>query len=230
MSAALKRDLEDQKLSRKAPLGEKRPKPRLAWENPGLSHGTQKEKPEVSPGSSYGRVLYNYFRDYDPSIGRYIQSDPIGLAGGINTYAYVLNNPIMHFDPYGLECFWNQATGAWRCTTDGTREEYASGQSYSGFGRGLCANNPLCNNIPNRGPIPKGCYIVGADNGNGFRRLTPSPGQEVQNPDRNMNSFGLHGDRIDPAEQASQIGSEGCPIINRTDRNLIPTGEMFCVY
>lgn len=45
---------------------------------------------------------YNHYRYYDPTLGRYISSDPIGLAGGGNTYIYALNNPVMYYDPYGL--------------------------------------------------------------------------------------------------------------------------------
>ncbi len=48
---------------------------------------------------------YNYFRDYDPAIGRYIESDPIGLAGGMNTYLYAVN-PLLQIDPRGLQGFF----------------------------------------------------------------------------------------------------------------------------
>ncbi len=60
------------------------------------------------PGQYYDKEVnthYNYFRDYDPSTGRYVQSDPIGLAGGVNTYSYVGNNPLSLIDPDGLDPF-----------------------------------------------------------------------------------------------------------------------------
>jgi RHS repeat-associated protein len=57
------------------------------------------------PGQRYDAetgLHYNYFRDYDPSIGRYGESDPIGLYGGINLYAYVAGKPLLRTDPLGL--------------------------------------------------------------------------------------------------------------------------------
>jgi RHS repeat-associated protein len=45
----------------------------------------------------------NYFRDYDPAIGRYVESDPIGLRAGINTYLYSDGNPVSVFDRSGLD-------------------------------------------------------------------------------------------------------------------------------
>ena len=48
---------------------------------------------------------YNYFRDYDPRTGRYLESDPIGIIGGLNTYAYVENNPAIWIDSFGLDSF-----------------------------------------------------------------------------------------------------------------------------
>ena len=50
---------------------------------------------------------YNYFRDYDPAIGRYIESDPIGLEGGFNTFAYVDDAPLSSIDARG------QANNGW---------------------------------------------------------------------------------------------------------------------
>jgi RHS repeat-associated protein len=47
-------------------------------------------------------LYYNWHRFYDPETGRYISADPIGLAGGINLYAYTGGDPINWIDPEGL--------------------------------------------------------------------------------------------------------------------------------
>ena len=46
-------------------------------------------------------LAYNYFRDYDPSIGRYLQYDPAGFSGGLNPYSYTDSNPVAFVDPHG---------------------------------------------------------------------------------------------------------------------------------
>jgi RHS repeat-associated protein len=57
------------------------------------------------PGQYYDQETgfhYNYHRYYDPNNGRYLTPDPIGLAGGINLFSYVLNNSVNKIDPLGL--------------------------------------------------------------------------------------------------------------------------------
>jgi RHS repeat-associated protein len=65
------------------------------------------EFPMRFPGQYFDKetnLHYNYFRDYDPGIGRYVQSDPIGFAGGsLSLYLYVLNDPLQGFDPFGTQ-------------------------------------------------------------------------------------------------------------------------------
>ncbi|ALU41573.1 hypothetical protein AT705_00745 [Pseudoalteromonas rubra] len=57
------------------------------------------------PGQYYDAesgLHYNWHRYYDPALGRYISSDPLGLADGVNIYAYGRNNPVASVDPTGL--------------------------------------------------------------------------------------------------------------------------------
>jgi RHS repeat-associated protein len=91
---------------------------RWRWDSTPFGTGVPNENPEGVgtfaynlrfPGQYFDTetgLHYNYFRDFDPNTGRYVQSDPIGLLGGVNTYGYVLQNPISLSDPLGLDGFY----------------------------------------------------------------------------------------------------------------------------
>ena len=88
------------------------------------------------PGQYFDKetnLHYNYFRDYDPAFGRYIQSDPIGLEGGINTYVYVEENPLIRIDPEGK--LYSKMCG--RC-----RVEYDSDQWKGAHTHWYCPGQP----------------------------------------------------------------------------------------
>jgi RHS repeat-associated protein len=88
-------------------------------------------------------VFYNYFRDYDPATGRYIESDPLGLGAGINTYAYAAGNPLTYFDPFGLDIM--VITGGMKESTNPLGHV---GTAIQGYGMASYGNNtPLGSSV-----------------------------------------------------------------------------------
>lgn len=86
------------------------------WDSDGFGNGLADEDPDNDTnlvtmnlrfsGQQFDAetlTYYNYFRDFDPELGGYLQSDPIGLKGGLNTYGYALQSPFVFTDPLGLE-------------------------------------------------------------------------------------------------------------------------------
>lgn len=103
------------------------------------------------PGQYFDKetgLHYNYHRTYEAIIGRYTESDPIGLMGGISTFGYAHMNPINLFDHFGLAVFIkcrpaNIAKGlvkhCWVVTDSksagmGTEPGIQPGQQYDGYG------------------------------------------------------------------------------------------------
>ena len=110
-----------------------------------------------SGAASRGRDAehYNYFRDYDASIGRYLESDPLGVEGGLNTYLYVRGSPLVLSDPSGQTPAAAAALGASIGSIFpglGT----AMGAAI-GFGIGSAATYFVCKNLAKDEPDKKHC-------------------------------------------------------------------------
>jgi RHS repeat-associated protein len=103
------------------PFGQIGPLPMLIAQD--LRFPGQENDPETG-------LYHNGFRDYVPLLGRYLQSDPIGLAGGVNTYAYVGDNPVGFTDPTGLS---DLETILFKRFTKSLAKEAAKGTAESTF-------------------------------------------------------------------------------------------------
>jgi len=134
-----------------------------------------------------GRLLYNYFRDYSSDIGRYWQSDPIGLDGGGNIYAYIMSNPLLGADPKGLaRCIlvFSNRKGNLHCESDPSSKPITIDMPVSSGNNGngsQCKNNPECDDQIGQGPIPRGWWqwtseATAKPNG---RSLRPLPGTDT---------------------------------------------------
>src|SRR6185295_5714310 len=147
-------------------------------------------------------LAYNYHRNYDASVGRYVESDPIGLESGSNTYVYVGANPLAWIDPSGLAplyCQYSQSTGMFFCIDLSSDKTVIQGRCYSGTGPGR--DNPLFNDIRDVGPIPRGWWGIGSSRpmpSGGKRQPTipfaPDPqSNSVWGTNRDPGSFWMHG-------------------------------------
>lgn len=90
------------------------------------------------PGQRYDvatGLSYNYYRDYDPVSGRYLQGDPIGQAGGLTIYGYALSSPLMLSDPFGLapgDCYRTIDIAAANALGDINGISVLNGREYAG--------------------------------------------------------------------------------------------------
>jgi RHS repeat-associated protein len=169
---------------------------------------------------------YNWFRDYDARLGRYIQSDPIGINGGLNTYAYTDSIPIGSIDPQGL----NPIVFAFlRLLTIGMTANSVANDPVPIIGRGLspamvaataktasAAGQSICKDVTTYGPLNSGPLAQAL--ANTFRSGTYASGTLAQN----QTMYRVIGPTGNPAGGYWSLTPPTGPTASMIDNALLP--------
>ncbi len=91
---------------------------------------------------SYGRVLYNRFRYFDPATGRYINADALGQLHGTNVFDYARMNPLEYLDPDGREPAPHRKRRGSKAKTNNKHTKKRSGGSEKADARRRPPRNP----------------------------------------------------------------------------------------
>lgn len=170
------------------------------------------------PGQRYDAasgLTYNYFRDYDPTSGRYVQSDPIGLAAGVSTYAYVEGAPASYVDPAGLLRFHPWVKDQYPNTVNyiNAIRDRMTAAKYDGFSRAANIGKKHLDDLldPCAGPV-----------------VTPKPLRHEHGSYKNgSGEFFVHQSYFDRFE-AGERSQELLDILNRTvEHELVHFAEYF---
>lgn len=180
---------------------------------------------------AWGSTFQNDFRDLDPAVGGYFESDPLGLHGGsYSTYVYANSSPLMFVDPLGLCWIYSQSTGQLQHVGADGQVDYTVNGGYSGYGIGL--NNQALQVIQSleegdpAGPIPQGNYTIGP----AYYNPRTGPITMNLNPTDDTNALArtllrIHGDN--PAH--NHTASTGCIIEGPAVRKRIADSKDNCL-